>query len=86
MPTISIGMMTRSPMYFCTLAVPRMPRCWIAKVISINTAPIQKVALSEKLTGPSVWLNSVHVRSAGVAAVVTAVTASAGAVPAWAAI
>ena len=33
-----------------------MPRCWIAKVSSISTAPIQKVALSEKLTGPSVWL------------------------------
>ena len=78
--------MTRSPTYFCTLAVPRIPRCWIAKVTSISTTPMKKVALSENDTGPSDWLKSDQLRRAGVAAAVTAVTASAGAVPAWLAI
>jgi len=47
---------------------------------------MKNTALKEKPTGPSVWLNSDQVRIAGVAAVVTAVMASAGAVPTWAAI
>ena len=81
-PTISIGMMTSRPMYFCTLAVPRMPRCWMAKMISISTAPMKKVALSVKETGPSVWLSSVQLRIAGVAAAATAAMASAALVPA----
>ena len=44
--------MTMRPMYFCTPAVPRMPRCWIANVSSISTAPMKNAALKEKLTGP----------------------------------
>ena len=58
----------------------------IAKVTSMSTTPMKKVALSENDTGPSDWLNSDQLRKAGVAAAVTAVTASAGAVPAWLAI
>lgn len=80
-PTISIGMMTSSPMYFCTLAVPRMPRCWMAKVISIRTTPMKKMAFSEKLTGPSVPWNSDQLRMAGVAAPVSTVMASAAVLP-----
>ncbi len=45
---------------------------------------MKNTALSEKLTGPSVWLNKVQLRKAGVAAAVTAATASVGLVPAWA--
>jgi hypothetical protein len=56
MPTISNGMMTSRPMTFCTWAVLRMPRCWIANVHSISTAPIQNVALRENDTGPREWV------------------------------
>ena len=55
-------------------------------MISISTAPMKKVALKVKETGPSVWLNSVQLRIAGVAAAVTAAMASAALVPTWAAI
>ena len=42
---------------------------------------MKNVALSVNETGPSVWLNKVQVRIAGVAAAATAAIASAGAVP-----
>ncbi len=55
-------------MYFCTLAVPRMPRCWIANTTSISTAPMRNAELSENETGPSECEKSVQLRTAGVKA------------------
>ena len=76
-PTIVIGMMIARPIHFCTFAVPRMPRCWIAKTISISTAPTKKEALKEKLTGPIVCEKAVQLRMAGVSAAMAAAVLSA---------
>lgn len=51
-PTIAIGTMTSSPIHFWTLAVPMMPRCWMAKTTSISAPPMKKAALREKPIGP----------------------------------
>ena len=36
-----------SPTTVCTLAVPRMPRCWMAKASSISIVPMKKVPLTD---------------------------------------
>ncbi len=61
-------MITSRPIYFCTFAVPRMPRCWIANTSSISTAPMTNAELMENETGPSECENSVQVRAYGVKA------------------
>ena len=76
-PTMNIGTMTRRPIHFCTLAVPRMPRCWIANTASISAAPMKKAAFSESDTGPSVVWNSVQLRMPGVRAATAAAALSA---------
>src|SRR5262249_17319862 len=45
--TMNIGTITRRPVSFWVLAVESTPRCWIAKTISMMTAPMKNVALSE---------------------------------------
>src|SRR4051812_37040851 len=63
-----------------------MPRCWMANVISISTAPMKNAALNENATGPSVPWKRDQSRIAGVNAATASVerraaTASAAVLP-----
>ena len=77
--------------HFWTLAVPWMPRCWIAKMMSIRMPPMTKVALRLALArkGMSKVISD-QLRIAGVKAVIASLDrraeiASCGALPALAA-
>lgn len=89
---MSSGTNTMMASHFCTLAVSEMPRCWIAKMISIRMPPMKKVALILAVARKGMLkLRSDQLRIAGVSAAIpsvpsNALTASSGVVPAWAAI
>ena len=44
---MNMGTITRSPISFCVLAVDTTPRCWMAKTISMMTAPMKNATFSE---------------------------------------
>ena len=53
-PTKRSGAKTIIAMYFCDFAVEAMPRCWIAKMININTVPITNVELKCSVPNPGI--------------------------------
>src|SRR5262245_48269404 len=84
-PTMNIGTITKSPMTFCVLAVDRIPLCWMAKTMSMMTAPMKNMALIDTAgNNGGLKLNSDHEWTAGMALAVTAAIASAASLPALA--
>ena len=62
----------------CDFAVEAMPRCWIAKMISISTTPITKVELKCSVPRPgTVMPKASQTRKAGVSAVTASAVATA---------
>ena len=60
-PTTNRVMTMIRPTTVCTLAVARMPRCWMAKASSIRIAPMTKVKLKESdTTSPNGMVKSVQ--------------------------
>ena len=71
MPMMSSGRSTATPTMVCTLAVERMPRCWMAKEMAIRMAPMKKVEFSLSfrfsLRKPrsSSWISQVRMAASG---------------------
>ena len=69
-PTSASGTSTIMASSFWAEAVEAMPRCWMAKISSIRTAPIRKVALKCSVPRPGIGRASAsQARKAGVSAV-----------------